>query len=314
MLIGPEGMGMRSDARSALLLALLGFSLLSIGDAVVKTMAGQWPGSAIAALRYCFGAIGLTAVVGWSHGRAGFVFPRPWLQLGRGAAVAVATFGFFMGVMVMPLADATAIVFTSPVWTAILSAVFLRERPGAGVIPAIILAFAGVLVILRPNVIALGAEAFFPLVAALGMASLIILNRRGARLAPVVVMQLLVAVAAAPLLVAAAAIGHWSGEPSLRIAPPDWTVVARCAAVALSATLGHWCIFRATELASAATVAPMTYVQLLVAAGAGVLLFSDAPTPALLGGAALIIAGGLWLWRAQGRGDRLRRSEPSCKR
>ncbi|MBX3561447.1 MAG: DMT family transporter [Sphingomonas sp.] len=288
-----------TTARTALLMALAGFAMLSVGDAVVKTMAGQWAGSAIAALRYVFGALGLTALVALRYGRAGFVFPRPMLQFGRGAAVAMATCGFFLGVMVMPLADATAIVFTSPVWTVALSILLLRERAPGGMKMSILLASAGVLLILRPNVLAFGAEALLPLVAAVGMAALIMLNRRGAGLAPVFVMQWLVALTAVPVLLAMALAGHLSGAPSLTLSLPDWTVVTRCAVVAVTATMGHWFIFRATELATAATVAPMTYVQLLVATAAGIALFGDVPTTAMAAGSALIVAGGLWLWRAQ---------------
>ena len=102
-----------------------------------------------------------------------------------------------------------------------------------------------------------------------------------------------------PVLLALAVAGHLSGEPGLAITTPAWSVVLRCAIVAVTATLGHWCIFRATELASAATVAPMTYVQLLVATGAGLLLFGDVPTLPKAAGALLIIAGGLWLWSRQ---------------
>ena len=51
--------------------------------------------------------------------------------------------------------------------------------------------------------------------------------------------------------------------------------------------------------ATAATVAPMTYVQLLMAALLGWLWFGNRPDAATFAGAALIIAGGLWLWRAQ---------------
>lgn len=288
-----------TTARTALLMALAGFSMLSVGDAVVKTMAGQWAGSGIAALRYVFGAVGLTVLVAMRYGRAGFVFPRPALQFGRGAAVAVATCGFFLGVMVMPLADATAIVFTSPVWTVALSLLLLRERAPGGAMVSILFATAGVLLILQPNVLAFGTEALMPLIAAVGMAVLIMLNRRVAGLAPVFVMQWLVALTAVPVLLAMALAGHLSGAPSLAIGVPDWTVVARCAVVAVTATIGHWFIFRATELASAATVAPMTYVQLLVATAAGIALFGDVPTPMMAAGSALIVAGGLWLWRAQ---------------
>jgi drug/metabolite transporter (DMT)-like permease len=76
-------------------------------------------------------------------------------------------------------------------------------------------------------------------------------------------------------------------------------VVLKCLGVAGFATAGHSLIFAAVERASASTVASMTYVQLLVAAGLGWLWFGDAPDLATFGGAALIIGGGLLLWRAQ---------------
>lgn len=103
-----------AQTRAAILIALAGFGSLSCGDAIVKSMAGAWPGSAVSALRYCFGAAGLTVFIALRHGRAGFVLPRPALQFGRAGAVSIATLCFFMGVMAMPLADATAIQFTSP--------------------------------------------------------------------------------------------------------------------------------------------------------------------------------------------------------
>jgi drug/metabolite transporter (DMT)-like permease len=153
-----------------------------------------------------------------------------------------------------------------------------------------------VLVVLRPNVMEIGLAALFPIGAAFGMSWLMMLNRMTAGLAPVMVMQFLLAVVAAPLLVAAAVILHFAGLP---IGPPSPEVVAKCLAVALFATLGHTLIFAGVARASASVVAPMTYVQLLLAAGLGWLWFGDPPDAATFGGAALIIAGGLLLWRAQ---------------
>ena len=284
--------------RSALAIALAGFATLSIGDAVVKSMAGQWPGSAVSALRYSFGALGLLVVVALRHGRAGFVLPRPRLQAGRGAAVALATLCFFMGVMAMPLASATAIQFTSPIITALLSPFVLGEKAPKAVWAATLLAFAGVLVVLRPNLLALGPVALYPLGAALGMSWLMMFNRKAAGDAPILVMQFLLAAFAAPLLVVGAGLLGISGNPHFAIPAPSGIVVAKCAAVALFATTGHSLIYTAVLRATAATVAPMTYVQLLVAAAIGWAWFGNAPDAPTFLGAALIIGGGLLLWRA----------------
>ena len=286
-------------SRSALLLAICGFVSLSCGDAVVKSMAGAWPGTAVSALRYSFGAAGLALVVALAQGRSGFAVPRPRLQLGRGAAVALATICFFMAVMALPLADATAIQFTSPMLTGILSALVLGERAPKAVWAATALAFAGVLIVLRPNVLALGWPAFWPLGAAFGMAWLMIFNRKAAGAASALAMQLLLAMVAAPLLVAAAILLHWSGAGPFQVPPPSLAVVLKCGAVAVAATLGHLLIYSATVRASAAVVAPMTYVQLIVALALGWAWFGNAPDWTTLGGAALIVAGGLWLWRSQ---------------
>lgn len=287
--------------RRALAVALLGFFLLASGDVVVKSIADAWPGSATASLRYAIGAMGLAALVALRFGRSGFVLPKPWVQLGRGLAVGIATATFFLSLRFMPLADATAIVFTSPVWTVILSFLFLRERPAPAVLVSIALASTGVLMILRPNVLAFGAEALLPLAAAVAMACLFILNRRAAGTAPVIVLQFLITIMALPVLLALAVAGHFSGDPAQAIGWPPVSVVAGCAVVAVTASAGHLCIFRATELASAATIAPMTYVQLIVALSAGIALFGDWPSWPMLAGVGLIVCGGLWLWHAQRR-------------
>jgi drug/metabolite transporter (DMT)-like permease len=280
-------------------MALVGFTIMSVGDGIVKSMAGQWPAPAVSALRYSFGAIGLGVAVALVHGRAGFFVPRPWLQVGRAAAVSLATICFFLGVMSMPLADATAIQFTSPIMTALLSGLVLRERVPKAAAGATLLAFAGVLVVLRPNVLELGASAFYPLGAAFGMSWLIMFNRKSAGDAPVLVMQFVLAIFAAPFLVLAATTLSLVGGSGFEVPVPSASVVLKCAAVACLASVGHLLLYAATVRASAAVIAPTTYVQIMMASLLGWLWFGDAPDAATLLGALLIIAGGLWLWRSQ---------------
>ncbi len=139
-----------SSARSGLIYAVCGFALLSLGDAVIKSIAGAWPGTAVAALRYSIGAVGLGTLLYLKEGRQGFALPMPKIQILRGFAVAMATICFFLSIFVMPLAEATAIGFTSPMITAVLSAIFLHERTNATKWMATFIAFGGVLLIMRP--------------------------------------------------------------------------------------------------------------------------------------------------------------------
>ena len=286
-----------SSARSGLLYALCGFALLATGDAVIKSIAGAWPGTAVAALRYAIGAIGLGTLLFLKEGRQGFALPMPKVQLLRGFSVALATICFFSAIFLMPLADATAIGFTSPMITVIFSAIFLNERTPATKWLAIVIAFGGVLLIMRPNVAELGWVALLPLVAAMSMALVMMGNRVVAGAGSPLLMQFLVASVAVPFILSAAFIGHFSGVAALHIGVPDWTIIARCILVAVTASCAHWLIFMATTRASAAEIAPMTYVQLLIAIGLGIILFGDWPDLTSLAGAGIIIASGLILWR-----------------
>jgi drug/metabolite transporter (DMT)-like permease len=209
----PQGTGMRKEEQMGLLYGLAGFAMLSVGDAVVKSMAGQWPAPAIAALRYTLGVSGLGVALALAEGRAGFAFPQARFQVLSGTAVAMATVAFFSALALMPLATATAILFTAPMLTALLAALLLGEPLRRETWIASIVAFAGVF-------------------------------------------------------------------------------------IACSATTAHTLIYLATTRAGAAMVAPMTYVQLLVATAIGWGVFREPPDALTLAGAAVIVGSGIYFWRS----------------
>jgi drug/metabolite transporter (DMT)-like permease len=280
---------MQQDDRSGLLLAASGFASLSVGDAIVKTMAGEWSPLAVAALRFSIGAMGLAFLLFIKEGRSGFRPSNPWLQVGRGACLAGATLCFFSAIFAMPLATAMALAFVSPVFVAILSGPLLGEkvRPLVWVVSAI--ALCGVALILRPNLAALGMVALLPLASAAFFALMVIMNRASAGQGSSLSMQAFIALWATPFLIA-------SGLPSLAVGVPDWSVVARCALVALTASSAHWLAYLGTMRAGAATIAPVTYVQMLVATTLGYVMFGDVPDLATFAGAGIIIGAGLLLW------------------
>jgi drug/metabolite transporter (DMT)-like permease len=280
-----------------LLFALAGYMLLSMGDAIVKSMASLWPGTAIAALRYGFGALGLGGLLLVREGRAAFRIGQAGTHWARALAVSFSAVCFFLGVRLMPLGDATAITFIMPMLTALLSALFLKERVTAATLVASLFAFSGVLIILRPNLLDIGPAALLPLGSALGMACLILLNRKVAGTASVLAMQFIIALYATPILLLFAVAGHFSGIPAMQVVWPENSVIMRCAIVAVSASTAHGLIFMATTRASAATIAPMTYAQLLVAMTISTLVFDHPPDLTSIGGSALIVGAGLYLWQ-----------------
>ena len=287
---------MRQNDSHGLLYALAGFSLLSVGDAAIKTIAGAWPGTAVALTRYAIGATLLGILLWRREGRAGFRFTRVRWHLLRGFGVGIATVAFFSALFVMPMAEATSITFTSPMLTVLLAAPLLGERIRPFAILAMLLAFAGVVIVLRPSFAELGPTALLPLLSALGMSLLMLGNRAVAGSGSALAMQFSVAMLAVPVLAVATLAGHWSGLPQYYVGAVDWTILARCAVVACTASTAHWLIFRATERTGAARVAPMSYVQMIVALALGALVFGDLPDAIALVGAAVIIAGGLLLW------------------
>ena len=270
--------------------------MFACGDAVIKSIAGTWPPLAVATMRFALGSVGLGVMLYRREGLGGFRTSRPRLQLLRGAAMAAATVSYVCAIFVMPLADAVSIGFVGPMFTALLAALFLGEPVRGRSWVAIALAFGGVLIVLRPNLLALGPVAALPILFALGNSVYMIGNRLTIGDCSVLAQQFFVSAISATILGGATVMGHVSGYPSLMLTIPPWHVVARCALVAISASTGHWMIFRATMLSGPGTIAPMVYVQILVATAIGWAVFGNPPMPLTLLGIGVIIVSGLILW------------------
>ncbi len=295
--------GGTSPRLSGVAMALIAFAGFPIGDVIIKSMTGAWPPPAIAALRFMISAAALGLILWKLEGRAGFKVNRPWLHMARGLALTVGTFTFFIALFAMPLADAVAISFVNPILTALLSSWFLGEPMKRATWVATLVAFAGVLIMLRPNVAAFGWVAVLPLVTALGISSMIILNRMGSSERSVWGAQFYIAFWAAIFLTIAAFI---SGLfiPSLTVlAPPSIEVVIKCMIVAVTATCCHYMLFRATQRASAAAVAPTVYIGLIVATIFSVFIFGDPIDGLAALGGLLVVASGLLLWLSERRAE-----------
>lgn len=190
----------------------------------------------------------------------------------------------------MPLADATALLNTTPLWIAALAWVTLRERLSTRVWVALAIAFAGVLLIERPGlrvdgfagVVALGAG----LAGALAMVSL----RKLSGETPDAVVVHFSAIATGILGLALARHVIFVGVPSMP-SPRDAGLVLL---MGLAATGGQFSITRAYALDKAARVGASGWIQLALALAIDALVFHRWPDhPALAGITLLLVSGAL---------------------
>ncbi|WP_193227828.1 DMT family transporter [Aureimonas psammosilenae] len=229
-------------------------------------------------------------------GTAALRIRRPFLNLVRGMLLAAATLTFFTALKFMPLADATAIFFVEPILVTVLSAFVLHERIGFARIATVLCGFAGTLIVIRPNFVALGAVAVLPMLTALLVALYAILNRRLADTGKPLTMHLFSGLGGCIVLSPALAIGHVLDVPGFTVSmPSDPDVLGLFAIIAVVATIAHLMFIQAYHDAPASLLAPLGYIEIPSAVLLGLLVFGDFPDPITIVGIVVIVLSGLAL-------------------
>lgn len=277
------GIGLR--LLTALLLALMfaGVKLAATrGVHLVESLFYRQIGSAVAAI----------AFVAFGPGFRSLATRRVAAHAGRMVLGLTAMGLNFAAMILLPLAEATAIGFTVPIFSTILAALILKEPTGTWRWGAVAAGFAGVLIIVRPGAgdVALDG-ATVAIVAALLTASVTIVIRRLGATEPAPTTVFWFAVSSLPPL--ALLMLHFGRVHDAS----TWAILA---GLALAGGLAQLTLTGALRLAPVALVMPMDYTSLLWATLLGFLIFGDLPTPWVWAGAFVIVASGLVIvWREQ---------------
>lgn len=231
------------------------------------------------------------------HGPSMFRANRPWLHLTRSALLFLSTLTWVLAIDSVPLATATAINFTAPVFVVILSIPMLGERVGVHRWAAVLLGFLGAMIVIGPAWSGLQVEFLLLLSAAILFALYQILTRIGAASdsdATASFYTVLVGLAAG------LAIAPWNYVPP---APGDYAVWGAFFAIGLLGGVRHYLVVKAYGLANASLISPYFYCELVGVTLLGFLVFGDIPTANTWLGAALIIACGLYIAHRERRGQ-----------
>jgi drug/metabolite transporter (DMT)-like permease len=230
-------------------------------------------------------ALASVSIVVARRGWGAFATRNPALQAVRGLCVTGASLLFLTGLIFLPVADASAINFIWPVLVTVFSVIMLKERVGVRRALATAAGFVGMLIIVRPGSGAFHPAAVFPLASAVVWAFASVLTRK------------LSADEAAETTIV------WSALTALAVGtlampfvfvPPTPREVGIGMLVGLGSAIGHALVVFAFTRASASSLAPFTYSQLIWAALCGYIVFGSLPDGWVIAGAAIIAASGIY--------------------
>jgi len=247
-------------------------------------------------LRYFLGFVVMWPLI-WREGIAAY---RPNGIAGQAWRGVIHTLGltlWFTALPNIPLADLTALGFTTPIFIMLGAVVFLKEKAVWQRWVAAGIGFLGVIVVVAPNLG--GSGGYYNLImlasAPLFAASFLItkaLTKRDSPQVIVVWQSITVSIFSLPM-----AVPGWEW-PSAWV----WFLLLVCG---LLGSLGHLAMTRAFVLADISAAQPLRFLDLIWAALYGFLLFSEVPSQTTMAGALIIFAATTWITRSEARRARL---------
>ena len=294
---------MNHQPARGILYLCLGVLVFSVQDAIIKRVSGGYPLTEVVFIRSCVAAPILLALVqresGW---RAIFSSSLGLLTL-RATIMFGAYTAYYMAFPALPLADAVALYFTVPLFVTALAGPFLGERTNWRVWLAVLLGFAGVMVMLQPGSGLFEPAALLSLLAAALYGMAMLMARKFGDTLSASVMAFyqngVFMVGAGLAALALHGLGVVRAEhPSLSFLVRPWVMpsltdgllIAACGVVA---AVGIMLLTNAYRVARASTVTPFEYTGILWAPMWGFLFFSEVPRATTLAGAAVIVVAGL---------------------
>jgi drug/metabolite transporter (DMT)-like permease len=282
----------RDDVRRGILYVCAATFVFSSFNVVVKFLSDVYPIAELVFFRSFFALFPVLYLVWRAGGAAALRTKRPVAHLVRAAIWLTSFCCSFSSLHLLPLADAVAFSFAAPLFLTALSVPILGERVGPHRWGAVLFGFLGVLVMARPSgdvlqlgsLFGIGNSLFF----ALGSLSVRQLSRTESSVSIVFYTQLFGAA-----LSGLATPFSWT--------MPSWPDALAMIGTGLAGGISQYWMTQAYRYAPAAVIAPFTYSAIIWATIFGYLVWSDLPTSAVLAGATIVMASGLYILHRETR-------------
>jgi len=271
----------------AALLMMLGMGALAANHSLVRVVGAELHPLEVSALRFLWA---LPIMLPWLLLRRGAVLrtQRHGLHFVTAMLTVTMTAAFFIALSQMPLAEATALNFTAPLFTTIIAALWLKERVEFARWGATVIGFAGVLIILRPGFAEIPLVALLPVLGAFLLAWWFIFVKRLSATESTATITIYQTLWSA-LVLTVIAVPVW--------VTPTWATLGFSAAMGGLGTTGIICTSRAFSMAEASAIAPLDYLRLPFIALIAYLAFGEIPDRISVIGALIITASAIYIVR-----------------
>ena len=278
---------------------VVGVLMLASADAVTKLLIVDFHAGEIIFYRGVFAFLPLVPLIVWNGGLRSLRLQQPRGVWWRGVIALVTSVFVALSFINLPLAEASALIFTSPIFLTALSPWLLGEKVGWQRWSAVLFGFAGVVVMIEPGSSAFTIWAFVPLIAALCSASRDIVTRRLGIVDSATTVMFYTSIVA---LIGGAISMPWSGPA------PNAEQWALFVLSGIFVSLAHLLIVMALQLAEGPTVAPLKYVSLVWSAILGYLIWGDVPGTWKVLGAMMVVAAGLFIIYRETQSQKVQRA------
>ena len=293
----PHDRAMTGDRTTrAILLSLAALTLFDAMGLIIKHLSPRYGAAELSAWRNLFGLIP-AAIVLWAskdwHARGRILRIRQWpLAMLRGAVLTFAQYFFYLSLGLLSFATASTITYANALFMTALAVPLLKEQVGWIRWSAVLIGFAGVVLIVGPGSDAFTPAALLPLAAAACYALTGVTARMMDRDVPTALINLYSSTVAAV------------GGLVLALATTGFTPIAQTSDLLWIMAMGAFggcavlLLIMAYRMAEQSDLAPFSYFGIPLAFAMGWLFYDEAPWSELFPGALLIAAGGLLIvWR-----------------
>jgi S-adenosylmethionine uptake transporter len=266
---------------------LVGWTLFAFADAMAKFLSASYHPSLLLVCTGTLGTLSLSGYILAQRGPKGFMSPRwKWL-MARAVCVAATATGVVNAVAHIPLSDLYGITFTAPFFAVCMALVFLKEEVGLHRWLAVIIGFAGVLILLGPQFQTFNIGLVYAIIAALSIALGTIVIRKVGKVEylPLFILYPTFAILLVNLPIAAQ-----------HLEVPDIAGGLGILAQAACVMVAQFCTTYAIAHAkSTASVAPFVYIQVVWGVVIGYTVFGDLPSWSSATGLLLVVGAGLYM-------------------